>query len=431
MPDAIRVLRAGPAPRYVWLRLDLFRSPIMQAPNRFDLASPAFKADPHPVYARLREEAPVFRARLGLRRRAWLVARYDDVVVLLRDPRFAKDPLSVREPGRRVTGPWVPGFPRPLTRNMLNLDAPDHTRFRALVQKAFTPRLVEGLRPRIQALVDELLAGARRSGRAELIRDLALPLPLSIISELLGVPAADRPRFHQWSELILSGSPGIGALRLLPAVRSLLRYLQTLFAERRATPRDDLMTALGQAEEAGDRLDEDELLGMVFLLLAVGHETTVNLIGSGVLALLQHPGELGRLRHDPALIGSAVEELVRFTSSVEVATERYAREDVVIAGVRIRRGKMVLGLIGSANRDRAHFTAPDTLDVAREPNRHLGFGLGAHYCLGAPLARLETRIAISFLLEQAPDLRLAVRPDALHWRKHVFLRGIRELPVLF
>jgi cytochrome P450 len=403
----------------------------MRSPLRLDLASPAFKADPYPTYARLREEAPVFRSALGWRRSAWLVARYDDVGALLRDARFAKDPLNAREPGRRAAGPWVPGFLRPLTRNMLDLDAPDHTRLRALVQKAFTPRLVEGLRPRIQALVDDLLAKARRSGRAELVRDLALPLPLTVIAELLGVPAADQPRFHQWSDRILSGSPGIGALRLLPAVRSLLAYLRRLFAARRADPRDDLITALVQAEEAGDRLDEDELLGMVFLLLAAGHETTVNLIGTGVLTLLRHPEERERLRREPGLMKSGVEELVRFTSPVEVATERYAREDLAIAGVPIRRGEMVLGLIGSANRDPSQFADPDRLDLAREPNRHLGFGLGAHYCLGAPLARLEAQVALSSLLERAPKLRLAVPPEALRWRKHVFLRGLRELPVAF
>src|SRR5215213_10108472 len=252
---------------------------VMHAPRRLDLATPDFKADPYPTYARLREETPVSRTTIGWRRQAWLVARYDDVAALLRDARFAKDPLSARDAGRGAAGPWVPGFLRPLTRNMLDLDAPDHTRLRALVQKAFTPRLVEGLRPRIQALVDELLANAQRTGRAELIRDLALPLPLTVIAELLGVPAADQPRFHRWSDRILSGSPGIGALRLLPAVRSLFRYLRRLFAARRAAPRDDLVTALVQAEEAGDRLGEDELLGMVFLLLAAGHETTVNLIG--------------------------------------------------------------------------------------------------------------------------------------------------------
>ena len=403
----------------------------MHAPIHFDLASPAFKADPYPTYARLREKAPVFRSTLGWRRRAWLVARHDDVGALLRDARFAKDPRNAREPGRGAAGPWVPGFLRPLTRNMLDLDAPDHSRLRALVQKAFTPRLVDGLRPRIQALVDDLLTKARRNGQAELIGDLALPLPLTVIAELLGVPAADQPRFHQWSNRILSGSPGIGALRLLPAVRSLLAYLRRLFAERRAAPRDDLITALVRAEEAGDRLGEDELLGMVFLLLAAGHETTVNLIGTSVLTLLQHSEQCDRLRMEPALIKSAVEELIRFTSPVEVATERYAREDVTIAGVPIRRGEMVLGLIGSANRDGSQFAAPDTLDLAREPNRHLGFGLGAHYCLGAPLARLETQVALSSLLERAPNLRLAVRPDALRWRKHVFLRGLRELPVIF
>ncbi|HEX8244242.1 MAG TPA: cytochrome P450 [Longimicrobium sp.] len=399
----------------------------MTIPLRLDLASPAFKADPYPTYARLRDEAPVFRASIGWRRPAWLVARYADVAALLRDPRFAKDPLNVRG----GAGPWVPAFLRPLTRNMLDLDAPDHTRLRALVQKAFTPRLVEGLRPRIERLVDELLAAALRNPRGELIAQLALPVPLTIIAELLGVPPRDQPRFHRWSERIVSGTPDLRAVLVIPAVRALFRYLRALFAQRRAEPRDDLVTALVQAEEAGDRLSEDELLGMVFLLLAAGHETTVNLIGSGVLALLQHPVQRERWRDDPGLARSAVEELVRFTSPVEVATERYAREDLEIAGVPVRRGELVLGLIGSANRDAAQFADADVLDLAREPNRHLGFGIGAHYCLGAPLARLEARVAISALLARAPELALAVPPAALRWRKHVFLRGLRELPVRF
>ena len=399
----------------------------MRVQRRLDLASPAFKADPHPTYARLRDEAPVFRASIGWRRQAWLVARYADVAALLRDPRFAKDPLNVRG----GAGPWIPPFLRPLTRNMLDLDAPDHTRLRALVQKAFTPRLVEGLRPRIERLVDELLAAALRNPRGELIAQLALPVPLTIIAELLGVPREDQPRFHRWSERIVSGTPDLRAVLVIPAGRALFRYLRALFAQRRAEPRDDLVTALVQAEEAGDRLSEDELLGMVFLLLAAGHETTVNLIGSGVLALLQHPAQRERWRGDPGLARSAVEELVRFTSPVEVATERYAREDLEVAGVPVRRGEMVLGLIGSANRDAAHFAEPDVLDLGREPNRHLGFGIGVHYCLGAPLARLEAQAAISALLARAPDLALAVPPAALRWRRHVFLRGLRELPVRF
>lgn len=205
----------------------------------------------------------------------------------------------------------------------------------------------------------------------------------------------------------------------------MFRYLRAQFAARRADPRDDLITALVQAEEAGDRLSHDELLAMVFILLVAGHETTVNLIAGGVLALLQHPAELDRMRADPALLRPAIEELARFVSPVELATERYAREDLEIAGVAIRRGEMVLGVIGSANRDETHFAAPDTLDLARDPNPHLAFGLGAHYCLGAPLARLEASIAIPMLLDRAPDLRL--RGPEVRWRRHAFLRGPREV----
>ncbi|HEX8209237.1 MAG TPA: cytochrome P450 [Longimicrobium sp.] len=387
----------------------------------FELADPRFKADPHPTYARLRAEAPVFRSRLGRGRPVWLVTRYDDVAALLRDARFAKDPAHARS----GAAPWMPGFLRPLTRNMLDLDAPDHTRLRSLVQKAFTPRLVERLRPRIEGLADELITRATRGGRMELVRDYALPIPLTIIGELLGIPAADRDRFHRWSTTIVSASPGIGAVRLLPTVWSMFRYLRRQFAARRADPRDDLITALVQAEEAGDRLSDDELLAMVFILLVAGHETTVNLIAGGVLALLQHPEQRDRLRADPALLRPAVEELARFVSPVELATERYAREDVEIAGVAIRRGEMVLGVIGSANRDEAHFAAPDTLDLARDPNRHLAFGLGAHYCLGAPLARLEASVAIPMLLDRAPGLRL--RDAEVRWRRHAFLRGPREV----
>lgn len=398
---------------------------------QLDLANPKFKADPYPTYARLRDEAPCHRVRLGWRQSAWLVTRYGDVAALLRDARFAKDPLAVRAAGARGAGPWLPAFLRPLTRNMLDLDAPDHTRLRALVQKSFTPRLVETLRPRVEALADELVSQALRDGRADLVRQLALPLPLTIIAELLGVPAPDRARFHAWSTRIVSGTPDIRALAIIPAVRAMFRYLRTLFAARRDDPRDDLITALVHAEADGDRLSEDELLGMVFLLLAAGHETTVNLIGSGVLALLQHPDQCERLRDEPAMIEPAVEELVRFTSPVEVATERYAREDLEIAGTPIRRGELVLGVIGSANRDSAHFPQPGSLDLSRDPNRHLGFGMGAHYCLGAPLARLETQTAVALLLSRSRNLRLAVPANALRWRRHVFLRGLRELPVLF
>jgi cytochrome P450 PksS len=237
--------------------------------------------------------------------------------------------------------------------------------------------------------------------------------------------------FHRWSSRIVSMSSSSDMVRSIPAIWLFLRYLRKLVAQRRADPRDDLITALVQAEAAGDTLSEDELLAMVFLLLVAGHETTVNLIASGTLALLQHPEQREQLQQNPALITSAVEELVRFASPVECATERYACEDVMIAGVAIPRGELVLGVIGSANRDELHFSMPDTLNLRREPNRHLAFGLGAHYCLGAPLARLEAQVAITTLLDRLPNLRLAVKPQALRWRRSPILRGLQALPVTF
>lgn len=398
------------------------------APN---LASPRFKADPHPFYARLRADAPVWRTTLALpaKRDAWLVTRYEDVLSVLKDERLAKDPRNALGPGQRAKPRWIPPMFKPLERNMLDLDAPDHDRLRALVHKAFTPRLVERLRERIQALTDELLAAAPRDGAIDLVGSFALPLPATVIAELLGAPAADRGRFHRWSTRIVSAGTARDAVLALPAAWSFLRYLRALFARRRVEPRDDLISALLQAEEAGDRLSEDEVLAMAFLLLVAGHETTVNLIASGTLALLQHPDQLARLRAEPALIKSAVEELLRFTSPVELATERYAREPVVIAGTAIPRGGLVLAVLASANRDERQFPAADCLDLGREPNRHLAFGLGGHYCLGAPLARLEGQIAFATLLRRFPDLRLATPPAALRWKRGVFLRGLEALPV--
>jgi cytochrome P450 PksS len=312
---------------------------------------------------------------------------------------------------------------------MLDLDAPDHTRLRALVHKAFTPRRVEQLRGRIQTLVDDLLTAARGKREIELVADLALPLPATVIADLLGVPSSDRRRFHRWSARIVAISSGRDMVLAVHSVLAFMRYLRRLCAQRRTQPQDDLVTALNEAEEAGDVLSEDELLAMVFLLLVAGHETTVNLIASGTLALLQHPEQLARLRDDPASIRTAIEELLRYTSPVEMATERYARDDVALAGVAIPRGDLVLGVLGSANRDSAQFAHPDALDVVREPNRHLAFGQGAHYCLGAPLARLEGQIAIETLLRRLPDVRLARAPESLRWRRGLTLRGLETLPL--
>jgi cytochrome P450 len=399
--------------------------------NPPDLASPRFKANPYPFYAHLRAEAPVWRTTPPDMRVAWLVARYEDVARVLRDDTFAKDRLNAMDPQQLTKTPWVPGFLKPLERNMLDLDDPDHARLRALVSKAFTPRLIERLRGRIEALSEELLDAMERKGGAELVDDYALPIPATVIAELLGVPAGDRRKFHRWSSRLVAVSSGRNMLRALPAALAFMRYLRKLIERRRVEPEDDLLTALVRAEEAGDKLSEDELLAMAFLLLVAGHETTVNLIASGTLALLEHPEQAEALRRDPSLTKPAVEELLRYTSPVELATERYARENLEIAGTTIPRGELVLAVIGSANRDERHFEDPDALDITRDPNRHLAFGRGGvHHCLGAPLARMEGQIAIGALLRRFPHARLAVAPETLRWRRGLFLRGLHMLPLV-
>jgi len=264
----------------------------------------------------------------------------------------------------------------------------------------------------------------------ELVRDYALPLPATVIAELLGVPAADHRKFHRWSNRLVSISSGRDLWRALPAALAFIRYLRKMSERRHVSPADDLMSALVQAEEDGDKLDQDELLAMSFLLLVAGHETTVNLIASGTLALLEHPEQLEELRSDPLRVKPAVEELLRYTSPVEIATERYARQDLEVSGTEIPRGELVLTVLGSANRDEQHFDAPNDLDLWRDPNRHLAFGRGGiHHCLGAPLARMEGQIAITTLLQRLPNLRLAAEPESLRWNRGLFLRGLQKLPI--
>jgi cytochrome P450 len=399
--------------------------------NPPDLANPQFKANPYPFYARLRAEAPVWRTTLPDKRVAWLVTRYEDVAGVLRDDTFAKDRLNAMDPEQLRKTPWVPGFLKPLERNMLDLDDPDHARLRALVSKAFTPRLIERLRGRIETLSEELLDVMEHKGGAELVGDYALPIPATVIAELLGVPAEDRRKFHRWSGKLVSVSSGRDMLRALPAALAFTRYLRKIIERRRAEPGDDLLTALVRAEEAGDKLSEDEVLAMAFLLLVAGHETTVNLIASGALALLEHHEQAEALSSDPSLTKPAVEELLRYTSPVELATERYAREDVEIARTTIPRGELVLAVLGSANHDEREFEDPDVLNLTRNPNRHLAFGRGGvHHCLGAPLARMEGQIAISALLRRFPHARLAVAPETLRWRRGLFLRGLHMLPLV-
>ena len=391
----------------------------------FNPMDPTFVADPYPTYRQLRAEDPVHHSPMGF----WVLTRYDDVVAALRDPRLAKEAIAAFVAARF-------GAPVPITGlSMLDRDPPDHTRLRSLVSKAFTPRVVEGLRPRIQQIVDGLLRRALEKGSMDLIEEFAYPIPVNVICEMLGVPVEDHERFKGWSLDIARGLDSIllprdseVPKRSVASRTALAEYFRELIAKRRASPRSDLLSALIAAEEAGDKLSENELLATCILLLIAGHETTVNLIGNGTLALLRHPDQLRRLRENPALIGTAVEELLRFDGPVQ-RTARIPSEDVVIDGHTIAKGEMVMPFIGAADRDPAQFPDPDRLDIGRTDNRHIAFGWGIHFCLGAPLARVEGQLAINTLVQRLPSLALAT--DAPEFRESLTLRGLKSLPVTF
>jgi cytochrome P450 len=382
--------------------------------------------DPLGVFARMREASPVTPVITPEGQRAWLVTRYEDVRSALADPRLAKDWRKLRAPGFQPD-PEV-GF---LMAHMLNADPPDHTRLRRLVQKAFTPGRVAALRPWIEqitaALLDEMAAAADADGVVDLIPAFAFPLPMTVICELLGIPDGDRGKFKTWSQVILSSTATFEEFRAAGA--AMYGYFTALLVDKRAAPADDLLSALITARDSGDSLDEPELLAMIFLLLVAGHETTVNLIASGTLALLAHPAEFERLRAEPALLPGAVEELLRFANPLNHATDRYAPESFELAGVRIPAGETVLVVTSSANHDPNRFPEPDRLDLGRDTSGHLAFGHGIHYCVGAPLARLEGEIAFGSLLARFPSLSLAADPASLRWRPSSLIHGLETLPV--
>jgi cytochrome P450 PksS len=395
-----------------------------------NIASREFKANPYPFYAQLRAEAPVYRTVLPDKQPAWLVTRYADVMAILKDDlHFAKNPVNAKSPEQIKKMPWVPPMFRAFSHNMLDSDSDQHTRLRGLVHKAFTPQLVEHMRNRVETLANELLDNATHLGRMDVIKDYALPIPLTIISEIMGIERADRENFHRWMSTIMELSSTAFPLVGIPNLWAIQRFLRRTTRARRVEPRDDLITALVQAEETGDKLSEDELLAMLLILLIAGHETTVNLIGNGTLALLENPDQMALLRQKPELIKSAIEELLRYVSPVEQATERYAREDITLHGVTIPRGDMVLVVLASANRDETQFSTPDKLDITRENIKHVGFGQGVHYCVGAPLARLEGQIAINMLVQRLPNMRLNAAPETLRWRPTLTVRGLERLPV--
>jgi cytochrome P450 len=402
-------------------------------PLLFNPLDPTFRADPYPVYRRMREEEPTYLSPLGFH----VFTRYDDCLTVLRHPQMSSD-------GRNATGyiefldqqPAAQKMAEALEgkRPFLVLDPPDHTRLRGLVSKAFTVRTVEGLRPRVQQVVDELIDVIQRKGEMEVIDDLAYPLPVIIICEMLGVPPSDHERFKDWSRDLARGldpdfiQPADAIERRFETVLAFHEYFRELIARRRANPGDDLLTALVHAEEQGDRLNEDELLGICTLLLVAGHETTVNLIGNGVLALLRHRDQLERLWADRTLIKGAVEEILRFDPPVQF-DGRVALVDIEVGGVTVAQGEQPLVILAAANRDPDQFDEPDGFDIGRTDNHHLSFGHGLHFCLGAPLARLEGQLALSTLVARLPLMELAV--DQPEYKENLILRGIASLPVTF
>lgn len=394
------------------------------AANKFDgqqLFSGGFVENPYPVYAELRETEPVYKTRFPDGQQGWLITGYTQAVEALKEPRFIKDFSKLY--GGSMDGMSV------FTQNMLFSDPPDHRRLRGLAQKAFTPRVIEGMKERIEEITDQLLDEMEQKEKINLIDDFAFPLPIIVICEILGVPSEDRDKFRIWSNSLIEGSSGEPGVSIYQHMNDFIRYLGEWFSETRQEPKDDLISKLIAAEEAGDRLTEKELYGLVTLLIIAGHETTVNLIGNSFLNLLKHPEQKELLRRNPELIEGAIEESLRFDGPVEFSTSRWANEDFHFSGKNIKRGELVVVALNSANRDPEKFDDPEIFDISREKSPHLAFGTGIHHCLGAPLARLEGKIAIGKLLQRFPNLRLRIPESELVWRPGMIVRGVKEIPV--
>jgi len=400
-----------------------------------DLADPVMFSDPYPRYEVLRRSAPVSRAfsKQLLGGTGYMLTRHEHVLLLHSDVRFSSDPTSTSQ-GSSFLMRHLPRMFRLLMSSMVYKDDPDHARLRRLVNKAFTPRMVQQMTGEIERIVTELFDKVEQRGgeTIDLVGDVAVPLPLSVISTMLGVGNEDRNEFHVLMERFvvrLGSGSAADAMRAVPTARKLYAVLERLAEQRRAQPDDGLISALLAASEDGDSLSPDEVMAMIFLLMLAGHDTTANLIGSSAVALIEHPEQAERLRAEPALIPTAVEELLRFTTPVPCGAARTLLDDVEVDGTTMAKGSKVLGMIISANRDESVFERPDDLDLGREPNRHLTFAFGKHFCLGNQLARLEGQIAIGELVRRFPAMRLAVPRDDLRYKPVQALRGFRSLPL--
>lgn len=395
-----------------------------------DPHSPEFKRNPYPVYEQLRRETPIaYDEALGL----WIISRYEDVSALLRDRRLGRsiEHIVSRDTlGLPPKDPRYAPFDRLSEHSMFDKEPPDHTRLRSLVHKAFTPRRIEGLREHIQAIADQLLDAVAGQAQIDLLEDYAVPLPVIVIAELLGIPESDRHRLRPWSRDIvamyeLNHTPA-QADRAILAAQEFSNYLRELSAQRAKDPQDDLITALVTVEEAGEMLTEDELISTCVLLLNAGHEATVNVFGNGMLALFSNPAQLDLLRERPVeLSARAIEEMMRYDTPLQLF-RRWVLHDFEYRGQHFRQGEQIALLFGSANRDSAQFPHADHFDITRTENAHLSFSLGIHYCLGAPLARMELEIALRTLIQRIPNLRLEYKP---RFRDSYVIRGLEDLIV--
>ncbi|MEM9953350.1 MAG: cytochrome P450 [Chloroflexota bacterium] len=396
--------------------------------NLYPIFETATRANPQVLYKQMREENPIWKAISPFGNPTWFFTRYEDVINVLKDQRFIKDARKNLPPEHVQR--YYPAEPDPtweaINHHMLNLDAPDHTRLRGLVHKAFTPKRVRDLEPRIEEIASELLDTMTKKSEGDLLDDFAFPLPITVIAEMIGVEKERRDDFRRWTQILLFGSDQDSA-RL--SIMELVQYTNELIEARRKEDTDDILSALVNLNDNGDTLSHTELISMVFLLLVAGHETTVNLIGNGMLLLLQHPEQFEQLRDDRSLMKTAVEEMLRYNGPVETATIRFASEDIEVNGVIIPQGDIVHPVLLGANRDPEVFENPDVFDITRDPNPHVAFGHGIHFCLGAPLARMEGMIAFNALLDRVPNLQLTANVDDLEWNANLLIHGLKELPV--
>lgn len=396
--------------------------------RKIDFLNEDFIRKPFPIYKEIHEKDPVYRFLMPNGHRAWIITKYKDAVEILNDSRFVTN-----YPGNsEASEAKLPPHQEIISRNLLSVNPSDHRRLRRLVQKAFTPRMVERLRGRIEEIANQLLDRVQHKGEMNLIDDFAFPLPIIVICEMLGIPIEDQDKFREWSDVIMEGVNNPNFSQQSEQVMiEFVDYLKELIGKRRNNLQQDLISDLISVEDEGDVLTEHELYALIFVLIIAGHETTVNLIGNGVLALLEHPDQKEMLKSQPELIHSAIEEILRYNGPAEVSKIRFATEDIEFRGKHIHKGDMLFVALSSANRDSEQFINPDTLDITRGANNHIAFGKGVHYCVGAPLARLEGEIAINTLLRRMPEIRLKTDQSLIEWRAGMIIRGVKEIPLFF